>query len=172
MKHGKTATLLSTTLLVGLVPLAAFNSQHSYYEIISGVSVLAFLFSAQELNRAVLEESVTKKGKAYRDFVETLGLFAVIAAGLTAGIVPFNLSLAVLVSLGVVKIYELELSKRFRQSFNFRLGEKVWIGLTAAMYLLASSNLYFLFYGYLLLAAVMLYDLLGLFQELRERNRV
>lgn len=172
MRNRKTVTLLSTTLLVGLVPLTAFNSQHPYYEIISAASALLFLFSAQELNRAVLEESVNKKFKAYRDFVETLGLFTVIAAGLTAGIVPFYLSLVVLISLGATKIYELELSKRFRQSFNFRLGEKVWIGLTAAMYLLASSNLYFLFYGYLLLAAVMLYDLLGLFQELRERNRV
>lgn len=157
---------------MGIVPLAAFSSQHPYYEILSGVSVLAFLFSAQELNRAVLEESVTKKGKAYRDFVETLGLFTVIAAGLTVEIVPFYLSLIVLVSLGTVKIYELELSKRFRQNFNFRLGEKVWIGLTAAMYLLASSNLYFLFYGYLLLSTLILYDLAGLFIELSERNRV
>jgi hypothetical protein len=155
-----------------LLPLFAFWSQHPYYELTAGLSTLLFLFSSQELNRAVLEESISRKGKAYRDFIETAGLFTALAAGLTAGIVPFYLSLALLVTLGVTKIYEMELTKRFRRSFNFSLGEKVWIGLTGLIYLTTYSNSYFLFYGYLLLTAVILYDLAGLFIELKERNRV
>lgn len=157
---------------MGIIPLIAFRSQHPYHGLTSGISALLFLLAAQELNRSVLEESVSRKGKAYRDLIETAGLFTVIGAGLTAGIVPFYLSLAVLVTLGVTKIYKMELSKRFRQSFHFRLGEKTWIALTGVIYLAAYTNLYFLFYGYLLLAAVMTYDLIGLLLELGERNRV
>lgn len=172
MKNAKTVLLAASALLMSLVPLVAFHAQHNYHQLMAGLGALLFLFASQELNRSILEESVHRKGKAYRDFIETLGLFLVITGGMVADIVPTNLSIGVLMAIGVSKIYCMELSKRFRQRFSFRLGEKIWVAIIGTVYLLSYSNAYFLFYGYLLLLAVMAYDLMGLFLELRERNRV
>lgn len=147
------------TLILSALPTVTIQLGSEYAGAVAGTSVLAFFGALKLLDRKILEESAGRKTKAFQDLVHTTSVFLVIgSAGLTE-IVPPWLGIVTVGLLGAVKVFQLQMSRRYRKSFRLGIGQDYWILLTALIFLGSYLNNYFIFYGLIVLCLILIYDL-------------
>ncbi|MFT4892804.1 MAG: hypothetical protein ACI8Z7_000592 [Candidatus Nanohaloarchaea archaeon] len=155
----KITILGGLTFILSALPVLIVQTGSIYTGLASGISVLAFLGCMKLLDRKILEESSGRKTKAFQDLIKNLSIFLIIgSAGLTE-IVPSWLAVLTVGLLGATKVFQLQMSRRYRKSFRQTIGEDYWIAVTALVFLGSYFNSYFLFYGLIVLCLVIGYDL-------------
>jgi len=154
------------TVVLAAIPTLALYLDASYGGLVAGLSVLAFLGSQKLLDRRILEASAGRKTKAFQDLTETVSVFLIIGATGLSEIVPVWLAVMTLGLLGSVKVYRLQMNKRYRKNFSLNIGESYWIGLVALIFLGSYLNKYFMFYGLVVLCLVLVYDLFSLIKKI------
>lgn len=155
------------SVIIAGIPTIAIYTDTPYRSLISGLSVLAFLGSYRLLDRRILETSSGRRTKAFQDLTETVSIFLIIGSTGLVEIVPAWLTVSTLGLLGTVKVYKLQMSKRYRKNFPLNIGESYWIGFTGLIFLGSYHNSYFLFYGLIVLCLVLAYDLVSLVRKIQ-----
>lgn len=169
MQVDKIPVLAAISVLAGSLPLAAFGLGLSYGGLIAGISTISFIFIFKKLEREILATGARTQVKAAKDLIETFSLFAIITAGLIPSIIPAKLALVTIAFMGMAKVYQRQLSSRFRQSYEFKIGENIWLTVAGLTYVLSTLHQNYLFYGMFILALMVLYDFVELLRRV-ERN--
>jgi hypothetical protein len=155
------------SVILASLPALAIQLETRYSGLVAGFSILAFFAAVKLFNRKILEESTGRRTKAFQDLVETVSVFLVIgSAGLTE-IIPGWLAVLTVGLLGVTKVFQLQMSRRYRKNFRFTVGEDYWIILTSIIFLGSYINSYFLFYGMAALSLILVYDLSSLTRKIK-----
>jgi hypothetical protein len=163
----KITILGGLSLILAATPATSTYLETSYTALISGFAVLAYLASSKLLDRKILEESTSRKAKAFQDLITTLSIFLIIGSAGLADITPVWLTVSTVGLLGAVKVFQLQMSRRYRKSFRLGIGQDYWLTLIALILLGSHLNSYFLFYGLIVLNLVLIYDTGSLVRKIK-----
>lgn len=128
----------------------------------AAIGVAVSFLSFDLFKKEVLKRGRDSEVKLMENILGASIFLVAVSGGLLSPVVPESLVFSFLAVFALAEIFRLEASADFRKAYEFRLGMKAWFVLLAASYVFFDVNVYYLFYGFLVLLAVFAYNFVDL----------